>query len=64
MRKDHWVRQTGFMSLQKWSGCRHSWSKRIITDKMPKEQEVPQQHCKSLVKRHGQLIVAEELLIE
>jgi len=62
--KDIWVRYTAFMSLQKTSGCRHSWRERIITDKMPKAQEVLQIHWKSLMKRQVQLISAETLLTE
>ena len=59
-----WVRVAGFMPLEKWSGCRHSWASRIMTDRMPKAQEVPDMNSKSLLKRHGLLTAAERLLIE
>jgi len=62
--KDFWVRQTGIMSLEKWSGCRHFWANRILTNKIPKAQDIPQAYWKLLVKRHGQIIAAERLLIE
>jgi len=51
------------MFLEKLNECRLSCRNRIITDKMPKAQQLPQIHCKSLVKTHGQLIAAERLLL-
>ena len=59
-----WVRQAGFMALEKWCGCRHSWINLVITDKMPKAQEVPEVHWKSLVKRQVQLTAVDRRIIE
>ena len=36
----------------------------VITDKMPKVQEVPKMNLKSLLRRHGQVNGAEKQLIE
>lgn len=38
--------------------------KQVITDKMPKAQEVPKVNLKSLVQRQGQVNAAEKQLTE
>lgn len=51
------------MPLEKWSRCRHFWTNRIVINKMPKAQEVPEMNWKSLAMRHG-LIAVERQMIE
>ena len=41
-----------------------TWTNMVITEKMPKAQEVPVMNVKSVLKRHGQVNGGEKELIE